>query len=72
MAPEFIPNTYGERRIRLLEYRDGEIVRREPFPFHRIGVEPPDHPVDPTNWPWTWGDWPAMATQPPPPADDSE
>lgn len=61
MVKEFIPNTYGEQRIMLYEYRDGERVGREQFPFDRVDVAPPDHSVDPSNWPWAGLDWPAPA-----------
>jgi hypothetical protein len=58
LVVEFLPNTYGERQMMLHEYRDGELVRRDPFPFEKVGVQPPDDPIDPKNWPWKAIDWP--------------
>jgi hypothetical protein len=55
---ELLPDTYGERQVMLHEYRDGALARREPFPFERVGVEPPDDPIDPSNWPWKSQEWP--------------
>jgi hypothetical protein len=55
---ERLPRTYGETQVMLHEYREGELVRRAPFPFERAGVEPPDDAVDPKNWPWKPLEWP--------------
>jgi hypothetical protein len=55
---EYLPDTYGVRQVMLHEYRDGALARREPFPFERAGVEPPDDPIDPKNWPWIPLEWP--------------
>ncbi len=55
---EFLPDTYGERQVMLHEYREGELDRREPFPFARAGVEAPDDAIDPKNWPWKPLEWP--------------
>ena len=57
-VPEWHTDTYGERQVMLHAYREGELDRREPFPFALAGVEPPDDAIDPKNWPWQPLEWP--------------
>src|SRR5262249_20700788 len=55
MVREPIPNGYG-LRIRLHEYRDGKLVKNEPFPIELLNL--PKDKRDEEHWPWNFPEWP--------------
>lgn len=56
LVREPIPGEFG-RRLRLQEYRKGDLAKSGPFPVEQLGLDK-SH-TDPKRWLWDFPEWPA-------------